>query len=79
MDNHLHEYCYVDPASKHFKPEVRVRRIQAAKNRGGSLPAYLQEENPGSVGHVAQAGPGNMVEDLVGALRLVGGMQEDQI
>jgi hypothetical protein len=74
MDNHPHAYCYVDPASKAFKPEVRARRIEAAKAKGVALPDYLQDEKGGALAAVQ---PGDLVQDLIGALRLVGGLQEE--
>ena len=85
MDGHRREYCYVDKNSKHYKPDVRARRIQAAKRRGIQLPDYLQDEEQAAVAHVCppcQPEPGHpqdmsgMVDDLIGALRLVGGLQE---
>ena len=41
MDTHDHKFCYVDPASQAYKPEVRARRIKAARAKGVQLPAYL--------------------------------------
>lgn len=88
MDNHRRDFCYVDKNSKYYKPDVRARRIQAAKKKGVQLPDYLQDEEQASVALVCppcQAEPvstqdmSGMVDDLIGALRLVGGLQEAQI
>lgn len=50
MDGHDRRWCYIDPASSVFKPDVRVRRIGQAKARGIQLPDYLQDEKPAAVG-----------------------------
>ena len=47
-----------------------------AKKKGVTLPDYLQEEAPTAVNSVQE---GSMVSDLVGAMRLVGGVQEDEL
>lgn len=52
MDNHKREFCYVDKESKYYKPDVRTRRVQAAKRKGIQLPDYLQDEGPGNVAMV---------------------------
>jgi hypothetical protein len=76
MDNHDHKWCFVDPASSSYKPDVRARRIQAAKKKGTKLPDYLQEEDPkGTVGSLQPS----LAEDLVGALRLIPGIEEDEV
>ncbi len=81
MDNHDHKWCYVDPKSQAYREDVRVRRIQAAKKKGVQLPDYLQEERPARahslVGKVEMDQA--LTEDLVGALRLVGSMGEDEV
>ena len=83
MDNHRHDFCYVDKNSKYYKPDVRARRIQAAKRKGVQLPDYLQDEEQVAValvcplcqvGQVSTPDKGGMVDDLLGALRLVGGL-----
>ena len=81
MDNHDHKWCYVNPKSQAYREDVRVRRIQAAKKKGVQLPDYLQEERPARAHSLVgkldmdQA----LTEDLVGALRLVGSMGEDEV
>ncbi len=77
MDGHDHKWCFVDPASVAYKPEVRERRIRAAKRKGITLPDYLQDEDP-KKGAVAAVQPG-LAEDLVGALRMVPGLEDDEI
>jgi hypothetical protein len=34
MDQHDEKWCYINPQGQAFKPDVRVRRIAAAKKRG---------------------------------------------
>ncbi len=41
MDNHNHKWCFVDPGSVAYKPDVRLRHIRAAKHKGITLPDYL--------------------------------------
>lgn len=40
-DNHSREWCYVDPKSKAYKPEVRQRRVAQAQARGIPVPQEL--------------------------------------
>ena len=77
MDTHDHKWCYVDPKSQAYKPDVRARRIQQAKKRGVQLPAYLQDENPGTLGMVGA--DDSMADTLAGALRLVGSFGEEWV
>ena len=44
-DNHSREWCYVDPKSRAYKPEVRQRRVAQAKARGIQVPQELLEED----------------------------------
>jgi hypothetical protein len=81
MDHHDAQWCYIDPASKVYKEDVRVRRIAAAKKKGVQLPAYLQDETPKAVNMVAHttAVQEGLVEDVLGALRLVGRLSEAEV
>lgn len=76
MDTHDHKWCYVDPRSQAYKPDVRARRVKQAKGKGVQLPDYLQEESPAVVGNVLGGG---YTDDLMGALRLVGALTEDEV
>lgn len=77
MDNHDRKWCYIDPQSAAYKPDVRIRRIQQAKKKGAPLPAYLQDEEPGKVNMVRP--DSTMIGDVQGALRLLGMLSEHEI
>lgn len=77
MDNHDTKWCFINPASQSYKPDVRARRLEQAKKRGVALPDYLQTSPPTGVNMVSP--PTTMVEDLMGALRMVGHLSEDQV
>ena len=67
-DNHSREWCYIDPASKVYKPEVRLRRVAQARARGIKIPAELDvDDKPSST---------NLVSDLEAIVGLVGGAGE---
>ena len=76
MDTHDHKWCYVDPASQAFKPDVRARRIKQAKAKGVQLPEYLQNETTGA--GVNSVNP-PLADDLIAALRLVGALSEEEV
>lgn len=77
MDTHDRKWCYIDPQSAVYKPDVRTRRIQQAVRKGVTLPAYLQDEQPSRIGMM---GPDStMVRDVQGALRLLGMLSEDEV
>jgi hypothetical protein len=46
-DSHSREWCYIDPRSKAYKPEVRQRRVAQAKARGVPIPPELLIEDKG--------------------------------
>jgi hypothetical protein len=75
MNNHDPKWCFVNPASKAYKPDVRARRIEQAKKRGVVLPDHLADVNPAPINMVSP--PQTIVDDLVGALRLVGHLSEE--
>ena len=63
-DNHSREWCYIDPKSKVYKPEVRQRRVAQARARWLSIPAELDiDDQPSST---------NLVSDLEAIVGLVG-------
>lgn len=37
-DTHSREWCYIDPKSRAYKPEVRQRRVAQAQARGLAIP-----------------------------------------
>ena len=76
LDNHNHNWCYADPKSKHYKKEVHERRIAQAQAKGIKLPPeVLLPQEPAKINALA---PGEeFVDDLVGALRLLGSLSED--
>ena len=37
-DNHKREWCYIDPASRVFKPDILAQRIAMAQARGITVP-----------------------------------------
>lgn len=41
-DSHAREWCFIDPNSKAYKPEVRERRVAQAKARGIPIPPELE-------------------------------------
>jgi hypothetical protein len=64
-DNHSREWCYIDPKSKVYKPEVRQRRVAQARARGLKIPAEIDiDDVPSST---------NLVSDLEAIVGLVGG------
>ena len=63
-DNHSHEWCYIDPKLKVYKPEVRARRVAQAKVRGLKIPPELDiEDQPAST---------NLITDLEAIVGLIG-------
>jgi hypothetical protein len=69
-DNHSREWCYIDPKSKVYKPEVRQRRVAQARARGLKIPAELEiDDVPAST---------NLVSDLEAIVGLVGGAGESR-
>lgn len=39
--NHSRDFCYVDPKGRHFKPEIKNRRVEQAKAKGLPIPPEL--------------------------------------
>jgi hypothetical protein len=85
MDNHDAHWCYINPESPVYKEDVRVRKVGQAKSKGVDLPDYLKEERPkkkgGSVGMVApnSGKDEGLAEDILGALRMVGCLSEEEV
>lgn len=82
MDSHDEKWCYINPASPVYKEDVRARKISQAKKKGTQLPDYLQDEVPKKVNMVASvenSGDGGLAEDILGALRMVGSLSEDEV
>ena len=40
-DTHTKDWCYINPDSPAFKPDVRERRLQQARARGITIPADI--------------------------------------
>jgi hypothetical protein len=76
MHNHDEAWCFVNPASSVFKPEVRARRVKQAEAKGVTVPAYLKEAVPSQVGAAMPPFLLNGVED---ALRMVGSLTEEEV
>ena len=77
MDKQNPNFCYANPKSKHYRKDVHKRRIEQAQNRGIKLPPeLLLPAEPASI--KAMAPGGEFVEDLVGALRLLGSLSEEE-
>ena len=64
-ENHSREWCYVDPKSRAYKPEVRQRRVAQAKARGIPVPPELLVEDAGK--------SQNLVQELGQLLATMGG------
>jgi hypothetical protein len=79
FDGHDAKWCYVNPNSTVFKPDVRQRRIETAKGKGIVLPDYLQNERVEAVNAVQEGERPSLTADLVGALRMIGHLREDQV
>ena len=43
LDMHSRAQCFIDPASKVFKPEIRQRRLQAVVAKGGTIPQWVTD------------------------------------
>lgn len=43
---HKREYCFIDPGSKAYKPDVRAKRICEAQKRGIIVPRDILEMAP---------------------------------
>ncbi len=57
MDNHSREWCYIDPRSKVYKPEVRERRLAQAKAKGVKIPQWIldMDKGKGKINYVQDA------------------------
>ncbi len=69
-DNHSREWCYIDPKSKVYKPEVHQRRVAQARARGIKIPPELEVEDAPS-GH-------NLIASLEAIVGLVGDAGENK-
>ena len=43
FEMHKREYCFIDPKSKAYKPEVRARRLEQARKKGIEIPKDILE------------------------------------
>jgi len=67
-DNHSDEWCFINPRSKAYRPDVRARRVAQAKARGIKIPPELE---------VADApDSNNMVANVQALVGLFGGSGE---
>ncbi len=74
MHRHDPRWCYINPASQAYHPDVRERRIQQARAKGIALgPEFTKLRPPATNGKAHNW----MVGDLVGALSLCG-LQADK-
>ena len=44
--NHRRDYCFIDPKSRAYKPDVRARRISDAQKRGIKVPQDILDIAP---------------------------------
>jgi hypothetical protein len=71
--NHRREYCFIDPASKAYKPDVRAKRLADAQRRGVKIPQDILDMAPVPSYNAVIPGP---VADLTGALKLAGNLDD---
>jgi hypothetical protein len=71
MENHEAGWCFINPASVQYRPDVRSRRVQQAIRKGIKLPDYLQDPSPTTINMVQEGDP-RLVHDIKAALDLVG-------
>lgn len=63
-ENHQREWCYIDPKSKVYRPEVRARRVAQAKQRGLAIPPKIDiNDAPSS---------NNLIANLEAVVGLIG-------
>lgn len=74
--NHKRDYCFIDPRSKAYKPDVRVKRLTDAVSRGITVPKDIWEMAPMPAVNMVMPGP---VADLTGALRMAGGLDDKYV
>jgi hypothetical protein len=70
-ENHDAKWCFINPASPQYRPDVRSRRVQQAIRKGMALPEYLQDPSPTTINMVTEGGP-TLVKDIREALQYVG-------
>lgn len=74
--NHRREYCFIDPGSKAYKPDVRAKRLADAARRGIKVPQDVLDMAPLPAQNAVLPGP---VADLTGALKLAGNLDDSYV
>lgn len=51
--NHAKEWCFINPASKVYKPEIRARRLTQCKEKGITIPKDILDADPTITNHIS--------------------------
>jgi hypothetical protein len=78
LGNHHHrrDFCFIDPHSKAYKPDVRAKRLSDALKKGIKVPQDILDMAPLPSFNAVLPGP---VADLTGALKMAGGLDDKYV